>query len=58
MFWKLFAVAALVVGAPAWAQGGSIPPTSTIQPSKTVRKRPETLEKSTVPAFFVFYGVR
>ncbi|WP_241898440.1 hypothetical protein [Stenotrophomonas maltophilia] len=27
MFWKLFAVAALVVGAPAWAQGGSIPPT-------------------------------
>ncbi|MBV6883194.1 hypothetical protein [Xanthomonas euvesicatoria] len=31
MLWKLFAVMALVAGAPAWAQGGSIPPTGTEQ---------------------------
>ncbi len=30
MLWKLLAVMALLAGVPAWAQGGSIPPTSTI----------------------------
>ena len=31
MLWKLLAVMALLAGVPAWAQGGSIPPTGTEQ---------------------------